>query len=297
MEGATSTCSTSEPHQPLACLDAGPSSPFSQQWVTITQQESIDLTSRTSYWKAQPARAKSEIEKLRQEAILKDAKVKDLQNRLFGKESEKNSPLKPKKDGQEDTPSKRRRGQQPGSGGHGRTKRPDLPIVHDESDRADQEKSCPTCGLPPLPTPALDEHSEVIEVEVKAPVRRMRRPASPLPATRAAPVRIPRPTPPPARWIPRSDEAISFWVEVILGQYPSGQPTHRYRQDLKDQGLPISPGTVAGGLQALAPLFEPRIRLPAPIPWRRRITPTLCCNSTSHGHLAWQNTHDRAAWE
>ncbi len=28
-------------------------------------------------------------------------------------------------------------------------------------------------------------------------------------------------------------------------------------QDLHDQGLPISPGTLAGGLQALAPLFEP----------------------------------------
>lgn len=206
MEGATSTCSTSEPRQPLACLDAGQASPFSQQWVTITQQEYIDLTSRASYWKAQHARAKSELEKLRQEAILKDAKVKDLQNRLFGKKSEKNSPLKPKKDGQEDTPSKRRRGQQPGSGGHGRTKRPDLPIVHDESDLADQEKSCPTCGLPHLPTPALDENSEVIEVEVKAPVRRIRRPAytrNPGCTCEDTPAILT--APPPARLIPRSD--------------------------------------------------------------------------------------------
>jgi len=36
-----------------------------------------------------------------------------------------------------------------------------------------------------------------------------------------------------------------------------GQPSHRYLQDLGDQGLPISPGTLAGGLQALAPLFVP----------------------------------------
>ena len=116
MEGTTNPSSTSVPHRSLACLDAGQSSPFSQQWVTITKQEHIDLTSRANYWEAQHARAKSEIEKLRQEAILKDAKIKDLQNRLFGKKSEKTSALKSEKDGQGGTPSKRRRGQQPGSG-------------------------------------------------------------------------------------------------------------------------------------------------------------------------------------
>ena len=72
MEGTANPSPTAEPHRPLACLDAGQSSPFSQQWVTITKQERIDLTCRASYWEAQHARAKSEIEKLRQEAILKD---------------------------------------------------------------------------------------------------------------------------------------------------------------------------------------------------------------------------------
>ena len=37
-----------------------------------------------------------------------------------------------------------------------------------------------------------------------------------------------------------------------------GQPTNRYLQDLTDQGVPVSPGTVAGGLdKRIAPLFEP----------------------------------------
>jgi transposase len=63
--------------------------------------------------------------------------------------------------------------------------------------------------------------------------------------------------PPPARLIPRSNYAVSFWVEVILSKYCYGQPSNRYLQDLADQGLPVSPGTLAGGLQALAPLFEP----------------------------------------
>ena len=258
MEGTTNPSATPAPHRSLACLDAGQSSPFSQQWVTITKQEHIDLTSRASYWEAQHARAKSEIEKLRQEAILKDAKIKDLQNRLFGKKSEKTSALKSEKDGQGGTPSKRRRGQQPGSVGHGRTRRPDLPIVPDESDLTEEERSCPTCGLPYLSTPALDEHSDVIEVEVRAYARHIRRPAytrnpgclcEDTPAILTAP--------PPLRLIPRSNYAVSFWVEVILGKYRYGQPSNRYLQDLADQGLPVSPGTLAGGLQALAPLFEP----------------------------------------
>jgi transposase len=258
MEGAARTSPPPERRQSLLALDEGRPSPFSQQWVTITKQEHIDLTCRASYWEAQHARAKSEIEKLRQEAVLKDAKIKDLQNRLFGKKSEKNSTLKSEKDGQGDTTSKRRRGQQPGSRGHGRTKRPDLPIVHDERDLADEEKSCPTCGLPHLPTPALDEHSDVIEVEVKAHVRRIRRMAytrNPGCTCEDTPVIVT--APPPPRLIPRSDYDVSFWVEVILSKYRYGQPSNRYLQDLGDQGLPVSPGTLAGGLQAIAPLFEP----------------------------------------
>ena len=104
MEGTAITCPPPEPQQPLVCLDEGQSTPFSQEWVTITKQERIDLNWRASYWEAQHARAKSEIEKLRQEAILKDAKIKDLQNRLFGKKSEKNRPLKSEKGGKDDTP-------------------------------------------------------------------------------------------------------------------------------------------------------------------------------------------------
>ena len=65
--------------------------------ITITKQEKIDLNWRANYWEAQHARAKSQIEALKQENSLKDAKIKDLQNRLFGKKSEKNSPLKSEK--------------------------------------------------------------------------------------------------------------------------------------------------------------------------------------------------------
>jgi transposase len=99
----------------------------------------------------------------------------------------------------------------------------------------------------------------VIEVEVKAHIRRYRRQSytrHPGCRCETTPAIITAPAPP--KLIPRSPYAVSFWVEVILGKYRYGQPTHRYLQDLKDQGLPVSPGTVAGGLHTLAPLFEPR---------------------------------------
>lgn len=226
--------------------------------LSITKQERIELTARACYWEAQHARGKIQIEALKQELLVKDAKIKDLQNRLFGKKSEKNSPLKSERDGTDDTPSQRKRGQQPGRPGHGRTQRPDLPIVHNERDLADAEKCCPTCGLPHLPTPALDEHSKVLEVEVKAHVRHIRRPAytrNPGCTCEETPAIVI--APPPPRLIARSDYSVSFWVEVILSKYRYGQPNNRFLQDLSDQGLPVSPGTLAGGLQALAPLFEP----------------------------------------
>jgi len=257
MEGTADTCPTSEPLQPLVCLDEGPPPPFSQQWVTITKQEHIDLRHRASYWEAQHARVKSQLEEARQEILLKEAKIKDLQNRLFGKKSEKNSPLKSEK-GKANTSSKRNRGQQPGSRGHGRTQRPDLPVVHDEIDLTDAEKYCSTCGLPYQPNPALDEHSEVIEVEVRAHIRHIHRPAytrDPGCTCDHTPAIIT--APPPPRVIPRSHYDVSVWVEVILSKYRYGQPSNRYLQDLRDQGLAISPGTLAGGLQSLAPLFEP----------------------------------------
>ncbi|MCP4379672.1 MAG: IS66 family transposase [bacterium] len=190
------------------------------------------------------------------ESQRKDAKIKDLQNRLFGKKSEKQGSAKSEK---EDNPtSERKRGQQPGRGGHGRTPRPDLPVVPEVRDLPEDTKQCPTCHLPYLPKPGLDEHNEFIEVEVKAHTRHIHRPAyvrNPGCCCPGTPMVIT--TPPPSRLIPRSPYQVSFWVEVLLSKYRYAQPTHRYLQDLSDRALPVSPGTVAGGLQAIAPLFEP----------------------------------------
>ena len=230
--------------------------PFSRERVTITKEEHIALIHRANYWEAQYTQLKQKFATQAEENQRKDAKIKDLQSRLFGKKSETQGSAKSEKG---DNPtSRRKRGQQPGCGGHGRTPRPDLPVVSEVRDLPEDKKRCPCCGLPYLPNPALDEHNEFIEVEVNAYKRRIRRPAyvrDPKCHCPGTPAVIT--TPPPPRLIPRSPYQVSFWVEVLLSKFRYAQPTHRYLQDLSDRALPISPGTVAGGLQAITPLFEP----------------------------------------
>lgn len=233
-----------------------PVAPYSQEWVTITKQTYIKLTHQANYWQAQHTQIKQKCASLEEEAQYKDAKIKDLQKRLFGKQSEKQGLAKSEKD--KCSTAGRKRGQQPGSGGHGRTIRPDLPIVLEVRDLPEDDKHCPSCGLPHLPKPALDKHNDFYEVEVSAYIRRIRRlvyrrnPGCCCPGMPAIITLLP-----PPRLIPRSPYPVSFWVGVLLSKFCYGQPTYRYLQDLSDLALPVSPGTVAGGLKQLTKLFEP----------------------------------------
>jgi transposase len=242
-------------HEPSGS-ELEPASPFSREWVTISKEERIALTHRANYWEAQSAQLKQKFDRVEAESQRQDAKIKDLQNRLFGKKSERPGSTESEKG---DTPTaKPQRGQPPGGAGHGRTQRPDLPVVSEVHDLPEDKQQCPICCLPYLPKPGLDQHNECIEVEVKAHTRRIHRPAyvrNPGCHCPGTPAVIT--LPPPSRLIPRSPSQVRFWVEVLLSKYRYAQPTHRYLQDRSDRALPISPGTVAGGLQAIAPLFEP----------------------------------------
>jgi transposase len=245
------------PNSPLVPEDSPPV-PFSQKMVTITKQEHIELIHQINYWQAQHAQAKNRIAQLEQEKRYQDGKIKDLQNRLFGKRSEKNNSSGPAEKDKPEDPPKRPRGQQSNSTGHGRTKRPDLPIIDGTLDLAEDEKKCAQCGLPYVANPALDEVSEMIEVEVKAHIRRYYRPAyQPNPECCCQGTSAIIIAPPPPRLMPHGSYAVSFWVEIMLKKFHYGQPVNRLLQDLADQGLPVSPGTVAGGLQRIAPLFTP----------------------------------------
>ncbi|QVL48664.1 MAG: IS66 family transposase [Thiocapsa sp.] len=259
MEGTTRLDPSAERPHPCLGTAGGKGSRFAREWVTISKQEHIDLRARANYWEAQHARAKAQVEALTQEVARKEATIKDLRQRLFGKKSEKHGPLPSEKErGDGDDAPQRKRGQQPGCAGHGRTPRPTLPVVAEQHAPADGQSACPHCGLPYRRTPALDEQSTVIEEQVRAYTRRITRCAytrDPGCCCENTPAVIS--APPPARLIARSPFGVSFWVEMLLGKYRYGQPSNRLLQDLADQGLPVSPGTLAGGLQRFTGLFEP----------------------------------------
>ena len=244
--------------QPRVLSNAGQAAlvPFAQEMVLISKQELIELRCRAAYWEAQHARAKEKLDKQAAKLLLKEAEIKDLKNRLFGKKSEKNTSSG--SESSQDASSRKARGQQPGTPGHSRTPRPDLPVVNETLDLPDKDKQCPTCGLPHRRRDVLDETSDVIEVPVAAHIRRYHRLAYIPNECCCCPDRPAIITAPPLpRLLPRSPFGVSFWVEIILGKFHYAQPIHRLLEDFRDQGLPVSPGTVAGGLQAIAPLFEP----------------------------------------
>ena len=243
--------------------------PFSQVLVTLTKQDHIQLVNDAGFWKSAHQRALSRMRQLesahkldmeracqregtlRSELELAQAKIRDLQKRVFGRKSEQRMHVD-KLPGA-DLQSTRSRGQQPGAAGHGRTTEAHLPARIDTIEI--DSPQCPCCGLDFADFPGTED-SEVLEIEVKAYRRVIRRrryrktcQCDDVPGIITAP--------PPTRLIARGKYGISVWVHLLLSKFTYGQPSHRLLQDLSDSGLRLSAGTLTGGLQAIAPLFGP----------------------------------------
>ena len=163
----------------------------------------------------------------------------------FGRKSEK----------QETPPSDRNRGQQPGSTGHGRTPR-DLERK-EETHEAEAEAVCPCCGKPYAPNGAHE--SEIIEVEVKAHTRVIRRPRY-----RASCDCPDRPSeiaaPPVPRLFPHTAFGISVWSLLLREKYYSHRPFNQFARWLGLHGLPISAGTLCDRILDFTVLFGPLSR-------------------------------------
>ena len=179
-----------------------------------------------------------------------------LSSGCYGKKSEKGTTRR-------DTPpdgcaaSSRSRGQQKGSQGHGRTPRPDLSVVEEERDVAPEDKKCCICGQA-YDLLAQTEDSRIIEVQVKAHVRLIRRKMY----TQVCEcVGVPGliTAPPAPRLIPKSAAGISIWTEVLLNKFLFSRATYNLCTDYSYRGLPLAPGTLTGGLKRITPLFNPLI--------------------------------------
>ena len=221
--------------------------------ITISEKEYLSLKCELGYWRSMHEKALSRIDKLNRIIAHQKGKIRDLTNRLFGKKSEKKGSNKKDGEPKNTTPEERDRGQQPGSEGHGRTERPDLPRVEEPVDFSEIPK-CSECGTAYL----FDgkKESEIIEVEVKAYTRVIKRSCMKKGCTcKGVPATVTAPMPP--KVLPKSPYGISIWENVLLSKFHYSQPTNRLLGQFSEMGLPISAGTIAGGIQRLKKLFEP----------------------------------------
>jgi len=114
--------------------------------ILISEREYSELKWEVGFWRSLYNRAILREKKLKKTIKEQEDQIRDLKHRVFGKKSEKKSAGQDKGKLTYDKP-KRPRGQQPGSKGHGRTKRPDLPEQEEEADFL-QDPICQLCGKP-----------------------------------------------------------------------------------------------------------------------------------------------------
>ncbi len=229
--------------------------PLEEKIVVLSQKEHIELKWQGKFWKAQHSHAIKRETVLKQELRQAKAEIINLKQRLFGKKSEKTA-RRDSGSPNERSVSNRNRGQQPGSKGHGRTKRPNLPVVEEVHELPPEDKCCSVCGCA-RPEFFKTDDSEIVEVHVGAYIRKIKR-------KQYIPCLCERDkysgiiaAPPATRLIPKSSLGISVWVEVLLGKFIFSTPTNRLVADLGYQGFPISQGTITGGLKRLPELFKP----------------------------------------
>ena len=167
-----------------------------------------------------------------------------LSKALFGRKSEK----------QETPRSWRPRGQQRGAPGHGRTQRPGLEERTEELKPPEEARVCSCCGKAYVANGA--EESTLVEIEVKAHKRVIRRPRwRRACGCASSPIEVS--APPVPRLFRNTPYGISVWTCVLFERYACYRPLKRVAAWLSDRGLPISPGSLADIMLRFVPLFEP----------------------------------------
>jgi transposase len=256
---------------PITSFDAPPAAPSSSQPgpcsatpdstrpcpVCPRLAEEFEAFRSSAYWQAMHSKAKLREQLLHQEKRELQARIRYLEQQLYGKKAESASsasdaaptalPTKP-------LPT-RPRGQQRGKPGPKRRDRSHLPAVEEVVELPAEQQRCSCCGLPFEPFPGTED-SEVLEVEVNA-YRRVvhRRRYRPACSCGKHPGII---TAPPApRVIPKSILGVSIWVDLLLDKFLYYRPTYRLLREWRTLGLDLSLGTVTDGSQRLLPLFEP----------------------------------------
>lgn len=232
--------------------------PAVQRLERALEQLRTDFRREVGYWKSQHAKAVKRIEQLKVELDQSRGQVRALQDKLFGRKSEKSSSSDRSNDlfdPEEVTALPKKRGAQPGHAGHGRRDYSHLPVEEEFVALPEESLLCPICGKPAAMM-SDTEDSEVLEIDVRAHRRRLRRRRY-----RAAcdcdPARRTLTAPSPPKLIPKGNYGVSIWVLVLLDKYSSYRPTERLLGQLEQYDLDLPAGTINDGLRRIEPVLRP----------------------------------------
>lgn len=232
--------------------------PAVQRLERALEELQAEFRWQVGYWKSRHADAVRRIEQLKQELDQSQGQTRALQDKLFGRKSEKSASSDRSNDlfdPEEVTPGAKKRGAQPGHAGHGRRDYSHLPVEEEFVPLPEEALACPHCGKPAAMMSATED-SEVLEIDVRAHRRRIRRrryrPTCDCDRTRRTLI-----APPPPKLIPKGNYGISIWTHVLLDKYSSYRPTERLLGQLEQYDLDLPAGTVNDGLKRIEPMLRP----------------------------------------
>lgn len=216
-------------------------------------------------WRDRALCAEARVAELSAQVALLTEQVATLSGIVFGASSEKRArPERPDEQadpaggegafgGEQGGRQPRRRGQRPGSAGHGRRDYSHLETEERVIELDDDRRCCPDCGRAFLL--AGSEDSEQLDWQVKVVRilwrrrRYQRACACPGPATVCA-----GPVP---KVVPKGLFTPVFLARVLYYKYALGLPVHRITALLEAEGAAVASGSITGTLKAVAALVRP----------------------------------------
>lgn len=204
------------------------------------------------------ARLNSEIMGLKLQIKQKDQKIEDLEksntylkNRLFGSQSERNASKPVSIVGSVKDKTPRRRGQQPGSEGHGRSLKS---VEHKREVQVEVSETC--CSACSKAFKILDatKDSKLIEFHQFLEETTYKRQVAVSQCNcfgktiRVADL--------PRKLFPRTEVGNTLWTHFLLSKYLFGVPTNRVQKALSLRGVTIPLGTLTGGFKHINGLLD-----------------------------------------
>ncbi len=245
---------TNTPESGVCCSNC----PAVQRLERALEELRAEFRWQVGYWRSRHADALKRNEQLTEELRQAHGQIRTLQDKLFGRKSEKSGSSDRSNelfDSEEVPAVVKKRGAQPGQRGHGRRDYSHLPVNEEFVPLPGESLVCPDCGK--LAKVLADtEDSELLEIDVRPHRRRIRRRRY-RPTCDCDPARRILTAPPPPKLIPKGNYGISIWVHVLLDKYSSYRPTERLLRQLQQYDLNLPAGTVNDGLRRIEPMLRP----------------------------------------